>query len=162
MIPGRPRPQSKVDGQADRELRSPSRTYFSHKRLRSVPSGLQDIAVLVEEVRPRSRLSGTKGPNLPVLLDLLSSLISLTQSPNVWLVSVGWRGELAQAGRVHQRLAAVTHRPRPKGTTVTDLRNRPAHSDRRPSAVPVFREKPSGCSVDCPTAVILFSPRSVP
>ena len=125
-------------GRLKRELRSPSRTYFSHKRLRSVPSDLPDNAVLVGEVRPRSRLSGTKGPNLPVLLDLLNSLISLTQSPDVWPVSVGWRGELAQAGRVRQKRAAVTHRPMPKGTTVTDLRNRPAHRNCRPSVVPVF------------------------
>ena len=66
-----------------RERTFRSATAFSRRPLGADISHLQDIAVLVEEVRPRSRLSGTKGPNLPVLLDLLSSLISLTQSPDV-------------------------------------------------------------------------------
>ena len=56
---------------------------MSYRWLGADLSSLRENAVLVGEVRPRSRLSGTKGPNLPVLLDLLNSIISLTQSQDV-------------------------------------------------------------------------------
>lgn len=54
--------ERRTRSRADRELRSAPRTYFSPIRLRPAPSDLEDIAVLVNEVRPRSGCPTLKAP----------------------------------------------------------------------------------------------------
>ncbi len=51
-------------GYARRELRFPSRTYFSRKRLGSAPSRLRENAVLVGQVRSRTRTVRCEGLGL--------------------------------------------------------------------------------------------------
>ena len=67
-----------------------------------------------------------------------------------------------QTARVGQRLALVNRgrRERPQQTYATALLIAAAVLPQ--CQWPGIREKPSGCSVDCPPAVFLFSPRSVP
>ena len=81
---------------ADRELRSPPKTYLPHTRLRPAPSGLWDIAVLVEEVRSRLEPARCDDPRVPFpspsqqaplaseptsLAKLINTLVPLPEGP---------------------------------------------------------------------------------
>lgn len=128
-IPNLPPYQRVAANRADRELRSPSRTYFSPKRLRPVPSGLQDIAVLVGEVRPRSRAAGAKDPNLQVPARIPSA--PSPTSPIRWTSA---RPSLTGAGSRSRRPALAGNstpspaRSRPQEPAATDRRAKRPHA----------------------------------